>query len=153
VNELSRHDRPRREAAVNDEELRAAVRVIARLGRVLECTPAPLTMTQYRLLALAEADVSRCSRLARGLLLTKPAVSGTVDALAALGLLLRVPDPADRRASHIELTEAGVRALRTTEAALGDSLQPLFTGTSDPGRLLSILEELETVLDRAREGG
>lgn len=137
--------------AADGEKLRPAARVIARLGRLLERTPSPLTMTQYRLLALAGEDVSRCSRLARGLLLTKPAVSGTVDALVSQGLLRRVPDPADRRALRIELTEAGIETLRTTEATLGGSLEPVLSRVSDPERLLSLLEEVETILDRVRE--
>lgn len=124
---------------------------MARLARLLERTQTPLSLSQYRLIALAQAKTERSSNLAQGLSLTKPTVSVTIDGLVAQGLVRRVRDPQDRRALRVELTDAGRDALRATEEALAARLKPLFSEVSDPARLLSLLEEVEVLLDEARE--
>lgn len=124
---------------------------MARLARLLERTRTPLSLSQYRLIALAQAKADRSSNLAQGLSLTKPTVSVTIDGLVAQGLVRRVRDPQDRRALRVELTDAGRDALRATEEALAARLEPLFSEVSDPARLLSLLEEVEVLLDEARE--
>jgi DNA-binding MarR family transcriptional regulator len=136
---------------VVDEDYLRAVRVMARLARLLERTQTPLSLSQYRLIALAQAKTDRSSNLAQGLSLTKPTVSVTIDGLVAQGLVRRVRDPQDRRALRVELTDAGRDALRATEEALAARLRPLFSEVSDPARLLSLLQEVEGLLDEARE--
>jgi DNA-binding MarR family transcriptional regulator len=134
-----------------EQEYMRAVRVVARLARLLERTEMPLSLSQYRLIALARAKAERSSNLAHGLSLTRPTVSIAIDGLVAQGLLRRVRDPQDRRAQRVELTEAGKDALRTTEEALAARLKPLFSEVSDPGRLLSLLSEVEALLDEAKD--
>lgn len=133
-----------------DEYLRA-VRVVARLARLLERTEMPLSISQYRLIALAQAKAERSSNLAQGLSLTKPTVSIAIDGLVAQGLLRRVRDPRDRRVLRVELTEAGAEALRATEQALVARLKPVFSEVSDPARLLALLSEVEALMDQARD--
>lgn len=123
---------------------------MARLARQLERTETPLSLSQYRLIALAQAKTDRSSNLAEGLSLTRPTVSVAIDGLVAQGMLRRVRDPQDRRVVRVELTDAGRDALRATEEALAARLEPLFSEVSDPARLLSLLEEVEVSLDEAR---
>jgi DNA-binding MarR family transcriptional regulator len=52
--------------------------------------------------------------------LTKQAVGEAVADLERLGYVERVPDPVDRRAKIIKLTERGVRALAAAEQILAD---------------------------------
>ncbi|WP_300266771.1 MarR family transcriptional regulator [Microbacterium sp.] len=55
-----------------------------------------------------------------------PTMSNTVDALAASGHVIRVPDDADRRRVHIEITDAGIAVVTATvqkrDTALADAL-------------------------------
>lgn len=136
---------------MGEDEYLSAVRVVARLARLLERTQMPLTLSQYRLIALAQAKAECSSNLAQGLSLTKPTVSVAIDGLVAQGLLRRARDPRDRRALRVELTDAGRGALRATEEALVARLKPLFSEVSDPLRLLSLLTEVEALLDEARD--
>jgi DNA-binding MarR family transcriptional regulator len=129
---------------------RAAVRVLVRLARVMERAETDLSLAHYRLLTLVEAEGSRSSSLAAGLSLTKPTVSVAVDALRGRGLLRRVPDPSDRRAVRLELTDQGRRALEDAEAALIGRVAPLIQGVSDPCRLVALLEEVGEALDVAK---
>ena len=71
------------------------VLTLARLARVLEraCTDLdpPLTLAQYRLLAMIGDGADRASQLAGHLALTKPTVSATVDTLVERGLVSARP--------------------------------------------------------------
>jgi DNA-binding MarR family transcriptional regulator len=53
------------------------------------------------------ADGSRLTALARGANMTPQAMGELVDELEGLGLVARSPDPTDRRAKLITLTESG----------------------------------------------
>jgi DNA-binding MarR family transcriptional regulator len=62
---------------------------------------------------LAELSLSGISQslLAERMGLTKQAVQQSLDQLEKLGLVRREPDPVDRRAKYVVLTEAGLFAL------------------------------------------
>jgi DNA-binding MarR family transcriptional regulator len=63
--------------------------------------------------AYIKADGSRLTELAGQARMTLPAMSELVDDLERLGIVERRPDPTDRRAKLICLTEAGWEAMRT----------------------------------------
>jgi len=63
--------------------------------------------------AYIEADGSRLSDLARKARMTMPAMLELVDDLERLGYAERKPDPTDRRAKLIVLTDKGWDAMRT----------------------------------------
>jgi DNA-binding MarR family transcriptional regulator len=71
----------------------------------------PETATFPLLVALVEAGSMRASDLAQAVLSDRSTVSRQVAHLVELGYVERRPDPADRRAYHLVLTEAGARAL------------------------------------------
>lgn len=96
--------------------------------------PLGITPAQARLLrTLAHCDEPpRMADLAHRLEVVPRAVTTLVDALEALELVRRVPDPHNRRVIRIELTEAGGAALldlrRARRTAAAELLAPLDGG-------------------------
>ncbi|HEY2637345.1 MAG TPA: MarR family transcriptional regulator, partial [Solirubrobacteraceae bacterium] len=60
----------------------------------------------------------RLGQLAEAVEVRAPSAVALVDGLMAAGHVARRPDPADARASLIELTPGGRRAMRTAQAHL-----------------------------------
>ncbi|HVX42771.1 MAG TPA: MarR family transcriptional regulator [Mycobacteriales bacterium] len=133
-----------------DPQLRTAIRVLVRLSRVLVHTDTGLTVPQYRTLALISRGEEHASRVAERLAVAKPTVTAMVDGLVAAGLLERIADPRDRRATKLRLTAAGEQALARADAVLCERLGPVFAGVSDRDRLLELFAELGEALDRDR---
>ena len=80
--------------------------------RSVAAAPVPLTVPQHRLLVLVSADgPRRIGALADDLGVNQSNASRLVDRLAEQGLVQRVTDTADRRASVVEATTAGKRVL------------------------------------------
>jgi DNA-binding MarR family transcriptional regulator len=70
--------------------------------------------------AYIKADGSRLTELAAQARMTLPAMSELVDDLQRLGIVERRPDPTDRRAKLICLTDAGWEAVRTAQRIIGE---------------------------------
>jgi DNA-binding MarR family transcriptional regulator len=70
--------------------------------------------------AYIKADGSRLTELAAQARMTLPAMSELVDDLQRLGIVERRPDPRDRRAKLICLTDAGWEALRTARRIIAE---------------------------------
>jgi DNA-binding MarR family transcriptional regulator len=68
--------------------------------------------------AYIKADGSRLTDLATAARMTRPAMAELVDDLQRLGIVERRPDPTDRRAKLITLTEQGWKAMRTGHAII-----------------------------------
>lgn len=80
--------------------------------RSVASAPVPLTVPQHRLLVRVSADgPRRVGELAADLGVNQSNASRLVDRLAGLGLLERVRDRDDGRASLVELTVRGRRVL------------------------------------------
>lgn len=80
--------------------------------RSVAAAPVPLTVPQHRLLVLVSADgPRRIGALADDLGVNQSNASRLVARLAEQGLVQRVTDPTDRRASVVEATTAGLRVL------------------------------------------
>lgn len=80
-----------------------------------------VSMREYDVLySLSKRDEpQRLGELGRMVLLSQPALSRLVDRLVTRGLVARVPDPADARASNISLTTAGRELQRSVGLAHG----------------------------------
>ena len=110
----------------------------------------PVAMSFSRailILAVADgqrAEASRMSDVAMDIGLTARTVTTMVDGLERDGLMLRRPDPNDRRAIQLELTAAGealVPVLARALEELGDAvLAPL--AEPEQASLLSLLDRL-----------
>ena len=66
------------------------------------------------------AEGSRLTELARGANMTPQAMGELVDELEGLGYLVRRPDPTDRRAKLIMLTESGQECVAAGVETIGD---------------------------------
>ena len=97
---------------------------------------------------------SRLTDLAAALGLDPSSVSRQVAAVERSGWVTREPDPDDRRASRLLLTDAGadlVRRLRTHRAAILARLTPGWTD-ADLDRLADLLHRLNLDVEAARLG-
>ena len=88
--------------------------------------------------------------LADGLKVSARNVTGLVDALVATGFVVRRPHPTDRRATLVDLTEQGSRAVAAMEQGKRELAAVLFADMP-AGRLACLEEGLDDVLDRLRE--
>ena len=68
--------------------------------------------------AYIKAEGSRLTALAAQARMTRPAMAEIVDDLQRLGIVDRRPDPSDRRAKLITLTDEGWKAMRTAQAII-----------------------------------
>jgi DNA-binding MarR family transcriptional regulator len=105
----------------------------------------PMTSTQR--LALFETAIGgplRLSELAERMGITAPTASRAVDGLVELGLLERLPDPADRRAVSIDVTEPGRARIEERMALAATALEPAVAALSaqDRARLAALLARL-----------
>ncbi len=66
--------------------------------------------------------------LSRRMMVSNGNITGLVEKLAELGLVARVPHPADRRAAVVRLTETGRASFAAMAAAHGDWIAGLFAG-------------------------
>jgi DNA-binding MarR family transcriptional regulator len=127
--------------------VRGAVRVLARLSRVLESADAGLTVPQYRMLSALSEGGQRSARLAERLAVRKPTVTALADGLIAAGYVARESEEGDRRIVRLSLTEAGQDALRRADAAYLARLEPLLAEVPDPERFVGDLLAVGAALD------
>ena len=83
-------------------------------------------------------------------LMTATRVSRLVDRAEADGLVERTPDPHDRRAQHVVLTEKGREAARTFAPLMTGVLDELAYETLTAAERASLIELLNRLRDRAR---
>lgn len=113
--------------------------------------PATLTIPRVRLLlavatGMAEEISTRMSDIALDLGVTSRTITTMVDALERDGLIERVPDPNDRRAISLVLTDEGHAAIPRIKTALdeisGSIMSPLSAGDHEAlhGLLMQLIE-------------
>ena len=102
---------------------------------------------------VARAGAARQNVIAERMGIEAMTVSGTLDRLEARGLVERQPDPADRRAKLVQLTDAGeamLESIRPISAALradaADGIDP-----AEWQRLLDMLKSVRTNLSAVRD--
>lgn len=88
----------------------------------------------------------RLSEIAEAENVTRPTATTAVQRLEEAGLLSRHADPTDHRSSLIELTPAGLEALRRWTDALGEAARPLLADLSE--QELDTLHRAAAVLQR-----
>ncbi len=72
-----------------------------------------VTLPQFRMLVVLNDALGNLSQLARALDVAPSTAMRMIDRLVAAGLVSRAVPADDRRATHLELTPAGRRAVRT----------------------------------------
>lgn len=133
-------------------------RGLAYLARVVEIAlgDAALSLPQYRLLCFLSKGSSAASPAARDLATSRPSVTALVDGVVAKGLVLRLPDAADRRRITLALTPEGFAALGRADAAITARLAALASHLSpdDAERAIGGLELwIEALRAEASVGG
>jgi DNA-binding MarR family transcriptional regulator len=127
---------------------------LARLARLLERAcgelEPPLTLAQYRLLAMIASGSDRASQLAGLLALAKPTVSATVDTLVERGLVERSTSRDDRRVTTLTVTSAGHDVLAAADGAMRARLDDVVARVDDPAAVSRVLTALEGALDERR---
>lgn len=92
----------------------------------------------------------RLSELGQHVLLSQPALSRLVDRLEERGLLSRCEDPADGRAVHLALTDAGRALQREIGLAHGRDVARVVSAALTDTELIT-LRELATRLHHTQE--
>jgi DNA-binding MarR family transcriptional regulator len=123
-----------------------------------EMTGCGLSMARTKvLLRLREQGPVRQNSLAADFGLSPHSITDIVDGLERLGLAERRPDPTDRRAKLVAITEAGQACLEVANAARERALTRIFGALSDEDlatllRLLDSLDEAAATLTAAPGG-
>jgi DNA-binding MarR family transcriptional regulator len=126
--------------------LNAHAHVTRAIGRDLAAAGLPdlgwydLLWTLYR----APERRLRVNELAREVVLSPTAMSRFVDRAERAGVVRREPDPADRRALRVALTDAGVELLRRMWPVYEQGIERHFIAQLDrsPQRLRAMLERM-----------
>ena len=134
---------------------RGAGRAIARLAKHLEhgLAPVDLSVPQYRVLALLAGGPAASSWLADRLTVSPPSITAVVDGLVARDLVVRIPDPSDRRRLNLELTDAGRRILVAADDSVNERLTQIAAhlADEDPAEAIDDLESWHDALDAYRD--
>jgi DNA-binding MarR family transcriptional regulator len=134
--------------SAGDETLPEAFWSVARrLREMSQETLAPWDITPAYLRALRvlkRRGMIRLSELSDHLGIAPRSTTEVVDALEARGLVQRRPDPGDRRAILVEVTEHGASVLDAIRAARGTETMRIFGRLSESDRadLARILRQL-----------
>jgi DNA-binding MarR family transcriptional regulator len=98
-----------------------------------------VTNAQLALFHHLDASGSRLTDIAIGAGLTKSSVSELVERAVAFGLVMRVPDQADRRAKLVSYTPDGIAFLDQLDAAIAFADQQFVRAVGDDAARRSIL--------------
>jgi DNA-binding MarR family transcriptional regulator len=137
-----------REDAGGDESLPDAFWAVARQMRETSqetLAPWDITPAQFRALrVLRRHGIMRLSELSDRLKIAARSTTEVIDALQARDLTGRRPDPDDRRATLVELTEHGMQVLSDIRDARGSESERIFGRLSpaDQAALAAILRKL-----------
>jgi len=149
---------PRQSDAPSDDEkvgveawaalLRAHAAVVRIMEREVEAaTGLPLSWYDV-LLELNSVDRRRLrmQALSSRVVLSRTRVSRVVDEMERAGLVQRVPDPADGRATLAAITDRGRRQLRKASPVYLDAIAEHFTRHLTRGQLRAMREGLDQLL-------
>jgi DNA-binding MarR family transcriptional regulator len=99
------------------------IRDVGRLSRLMIQLAGPdLTRTESILLGAVSERPRRITELARFIGLTQPGITTVVKSLERRGLTRREPDPGDKRAVRIQLTERGRTLIQERQGRVADAL-------------------------------
>ncbi|SRR6266851_4799372 len=111
---------------------------------------AGLSLARFRVLnALQSAGRIRMNELSTALGVVPRTVTTIVDALEKDGMMVRLPDPADRRATLLEITQDGLSQLGRFRALHDSAAAELFDvlTVTERHQLAELLRRLQTAAD------
>lgn len=118
----------------------------ARMELELAAAGHALTFSQFIAIKKLATGVASASDLARAADLNPGAMTRLLDRLEERGLVERVADPADRRALHIHLTDAGLAMWRDVDQCGQRVRERALEGMDDATRA-----QLTRLLEQARD--
>jgi DNA-binding MarR family transcriptional regulator len=123
-------------------------RMISERARMVHPELSPVAYSM--LLALNDSGPRRASDLVDLFSIDKGAVSRQVGSLLELGMIERSPDPEDRRAAILAITEEGSRRLATISALRRQEVSERLSGWSDEelDRFVSMMVRYNGALER-----
>lgn len=123
-------------------------RMIAERARMVHPELSPVAYSM--LMALNDSGPRRASDLVDLFSIDKGAVSRQVGALLELGLIEREPDPEDRRAAILAITEEGSRRLSTIADMRRQEVIERLSGWSDDdlGGFVAMMARYNNALER-----
>ncbi|MDR3619080.1 MAG: MarR family transcriptional regulator [Paludisphaera borealis] len=130
-------------------EVKVAVAVLQFHGRLERrmseaLSPHGVTLAQYDvLMTLWHGDGITQQELAERLLVTKANVVGLIDRVGAAGWVERRPDPCDRRANRLYLTDAGRKLAIEAQPGQFALVRKIFGGLSEEE-----LQQMHAFLER-----
>jgi DNA-binding MarR family transcriptional regulator len=132
----------------SEDEMRVgAVRVLARLHRMLEVADSGLTLPQYRVLAAIAQGGVRSAHLAERLTVRRPTLTAIADGLVAAGYACRESEAGDRRVVRLHATDAGRAALARADEAYLARFDRLLAELPHPEQLIDGLLKAGDALD------
>ncbi|MEC4719760.1 MarR family transcriptional regulator [Noviherbaspirillum sp. CPCC 100848] len=106
-----------------------------------------ITLPRFDLMAQLERhpDGLRMGELSKRMMVTGGNITGITDQLEQEKLVVRVPDPNDRRAFSVKLTPAGRRAFRRMAAVHEGWIEEMLGGLSagEKGALIDLLSKIK----------
>jgi DNA-binding MarR family transcriptional regulator len=135
-----------KDSAADDERV-GAVRVLARLHRMLEVADSGLTVPQYRVLAAIAQGGVRSAHLAERLAVRRPTLTAIADGLVTAGYACRESEIGDRRVVRLHATDAGRAALARADEAYLTRFNRLLAEIPHPDRLVADLLSVGDALD------
>lgn len=105
-----------------------------------------LNFSQYLTIKKLAEGIASATELARIAEVNPGAMTRLLDKLEARGLIVRVADPADRRALHIHLTDAG-RNIARDIAQCGERVRDAALANLDEAQRAQFIRLLEQVRD------
>lgn len=145
--------------SVKDEDLDALIGAVLRATqafvglalRSLATVGVPITLAQYRMLAVLDADDGQNVRdLAGRLGVERSTATRMCNRLVAAGLIERSGDPSDRRAVVISLTDEGRAAVAAVTRARRDTVATLLRSLAPARReqLIDLLDEFSGLAEK-----
>jgi len=123
----------------------------ARMEQELAAAGHDLTFSQFMAIKKLAAGIASVTDLARAADLNPGAMTRLLDKLEARGLLVREADPADRRALHIHLTDAGIAMWRDIDQCGQRVRERAMRGMDDATRT-QLTRLIEQVRDNLQSG-
>lgn len=90
--------------------------------------------------------------LGQAVVLSRTRVSRIVDDLVAAGLVLRQPNPEDRRSSYATITTDGRSQLRKAAPAYLDAIREHFVAALDPRQIEVVEAAMSAVVEHGADG-
>jgi DNA-binding MarR family transcriptional regulator len=110
-----------------------------------------ITLPRFDLMAQLERhpDGLRMGELSRRMMVTGGNITGITDQLEQEKLVVRVPDPKDRRAYSVKLTEKGRQVFGEIAVVHERWIEELLKDVSfdDKGKLIELLSQMKRKLD------